>query len=177
MPDHVLIGGHVGAPARPFLHIVRRELPVLRRRIDPLEKPLLLLLLRDVQKELANQDAAPEQVALEGVDVLEPLRPDARGHDGGRKPLDVQQPRVDPHDEDLFVVGAVEDADAPALGQAAGRPPEEIVREVFGRRRLEREHLAALRVHARHHVFDRAVFSRRVHGLEDEQQRPRALCV
>src|SRR5438093_1084948 len=40
------------------------------------------------------------------------------------------------------------------------------------RRLLERVDLAALRVHAGHHVLDRAVLSRGVHRLEDEQQRP-----
>ena len=56
---------------------------------------------------------------------------------------------MDADDEDLFVVGAVEDADVPAARQEAGRAPQEVVIELLGRRRLERMHFAALRVEAR----------------------------
>ena len=37
---------------------------------------------------------------------------------------------------------------------------------------LEADHLAALRVDARHDVLDGAVLARRIHGLEDQQERP-----
>ena len=37
--------------------------------------------------------------------------------------------------------------------------------------------LAALRIHARHHVLDRPVFAGRIHRLEDEQHRPAILRV
>ena len=36
---------------------------------------------------------------------------------------------------------------------------------------FETKDLAALRIDARHHMFDGAVLARGVHGLEDEQQR------
>ncbi len=49
--------------------------------------------------------------------------------------------------------------------------------EVFGRRGLERVDLAALRIHSRHHVLDRAVLAGGVDGLEHEQQRPAILRV
>ena len=84
---------------------------------------------------------------------------------------------MDAHDEHLLVVGAVEDADAAALGQAPDVAPHEVVVEVLRRGLLEREHLAALRIHARHHVLDRAVLAGGVHRLEDEQQRPAVLGV
>ena len=45
------------------------------------------------------------------------------------------------------------------------------------RRLLERGHLAALRIDARHDVLDRAVLAGRIHRLEDEQQRPAVLRV
>jgi len=72
-------------------------------------------------------------------------------------------------DQHLLVVGAVEDPDAAALGQAALAAPQEVVVEVLGRGRLEREHLYTLRVHARHHVLDRAVLPGRIHRLEDHR--------
>jgi hypothetical protein len=76
---------------------------------------------------------------------------------------------VHAHDQHFVVVRAVEDADAPALGQLARGAPQEIVLEFGHARVLEAEHLAALWVDARHHVLDRAVLARGVHGLEDQQ--------
>ena len=46
---------------------------------------------------------------------------------------------------------------------------EEIVLQFLVRRLLEAEHLAALRVEARHDVFDRAVFAGRIHRLQHDQ--------
>ena len=82
-----------------------------------------------------------------------------------------------PHDENLFVVGPVEDADPPSLGEALRIAPHEVVVEVFRRGVLERDDLAALRIDARHDVLDRAVLARSVHSLENEQQRPAILRV
>ena len=39
---------------------------------------------------------------------------------------------MDPHDEDVLVVGAVEDADPPALGQGLDASPQVIVVELLG---------------------------------------------
>jgi hypothetical protein len=55
--------------------------------------------------------------------------------------------------------------------------PHEVVVEILRRGLLEREDLAALWIYARHDVLDCAVFARRVHSLEDEQQRPAILGV
>ncbi len=77
---------------------------------------------------------------------------------------------MDADDEDLFVIGAIEDADAPPLGQACRRPPQEIVIEIGGAWMLEAEDLAALRVDAGHDVLDHAVLAGRVHRLKDQQQ-------
>ena len=81
------------------------------------------------------------------------------------------------HDQDLLVVRTVEDADAPALGQALDVAPHEIVVEVFPRGLLEREHLASLRIDARHDVLDGAVLARRIHRLKHKQQGPAVLRV
>jgi hypothetical protein len=43
--------------------------------------------------------------------------------------------------------------------------------ELLGGRALERDDVAALRVDARHHVFDRAVLAGRVERLQDHEQR------
>ena len=49
--------------------------------------------------------------------------------------------------------------------------------ELLGGRLLEADDVAALRVHARHHVLDRTVLARRVHRLHHEQHRPAVLRV
>ena len=73
-------------------------------------------------------------------------------------------------DQHLLVIGAVEDADAAAFRQVARGAPEKIVLQLARARMLEAEHLAALRIDPGHDVADGAVLSRRVHGLEDQQQ-------
>jgi hypothetical protein len=49
--------------------------------------------------------------------------------------------------------------------------PEEVVRQLQRRRRLERRHLAALRVAPAEHELDRPVLAPGVHRLEHHQQR------
>ena len=78
-----------------------------------------------------------------------------------------------PDDEHVFVVGAVEDADATALRQALHVAPEERVIEVFARGLLEREDLAALRIDAGEDVLDGAVLPGRIRGLQHDQHRMR----
>ena len=95
----------------------------------------------------------------------------------GRQLLLREELRVHADDERLLVVAAIEDPDAAALRQALHAAPQVVVVEVLAARRLEREDLAALRVHARHHVLDRAVLAGRVHRLEDQQHRPAVLRV
>ena len=74
-------------------------------------------------------------------------------------------------DQHLLVIGSVEDADPPAFRQIARGAPQKIVLQ-FGRAgMLEAEHLTSLRVDPGHHVPDGAVFSRRIHRLEDQAGR------
>ena len=80
-----------------------------------------------------------------------------------------QDVAVHARDEYLLVVGAVKDADPPPFRQLAGRAPKEVVLQFGGTGMLEAEDLAALGVDARHHVPDRPVLARRVHGLKDEE--------
>ena len=65
----------------------------------------------------------------------------------------------------------------PRRGSARVDAPQEIVIELFGRRRLERVDLAALRIDAAHDVLDGAVLAGGVHRLEDQQHRPAVLRV
>jgi hypothetical protein len=79
------------------------------------------------------------------------------------------------HDQSLLVIAAVEDTDTATLGEALHAAPEIIVIEIFAGGRLERVNLTPLRINARHHMLDRAVFTRRIHRLENEQHRPAVL--
>ena len=115
-----------------FADIRRRELPVLLGLVEPFEEALALFVLRDVQEELADEHALARKVALVGVDVLEPFAPDVLGDKVRRQLLLREDVLVDADDERFLVVGAVEDADVAAPGQAAGRTPQKIVIELFG---------------------------------------------
>ena len=64
-----------------------RELPVLVGIVEALQEALLLLLLRHVQEELADQDAVAHEVALEVADVLVALLPDRLGDQRRRQLL------------------------------------------------------------------------------------------
>ncbi len=112
-----------------------------------------------------------------GVDVLVALVPYVLADQRVRQPLGLEQPSVDPDHQDLLVVGAVEDPDPPALRARLVGPPEVVVVELLGARRLEGAHVAALRIDPGHDVLDRAVLARRVHALEDQQERPPVLGV
>ena len=175
--DHLLVGPHVLVPVRAFAHVTRSKLPVLLRLVEPLEKSLSLLLARHVQEELADDSPVAGQVALEVADVLEALVPDPRRHELRRELLRVEQLIVHAYDEHLLVVGTVEDPDAAALRQRAEASPHVVMVELLLRGRLERGHVAALRVDTREDVLDRAVLPRRIHRLEDQEQRPPILRV
>src|SRR5215471_17233104 len=110
-------------------------------------------------------------------DVDQPLTPQALTDGLWGQLLSFEDIRVHAHDEDLLVVRAVEDANVPALGQALDIPPQKVMAEVLRRRLLEGEHLAALRIDARHHMLDRTILACRVHRLKYEQQRPAILSV
>ena len=88
-----------------------------------------------------------------------------------------QKLRMDPHDERLLVIAAVEDADMAAVGQALHAAPEIVVIQLFGGRGLEGEDLAPLGVDPGHDVLDGAVLAGGVHRLEDQQHRPLVLGV
>ena len=80
-------------------------------------------------------------------------------------------------DQHLLVIGAVEDADPPAFRQIARGAPQKIVLQFDGAGMLEAEDLAALRVDPGHHMPDGAVLSRRIHRLENQQDRIAVGCV
>ena len=83
------------------------------------------------RKNFRISDAVARQIALERADVLEALLPDVLGHELGGQFLFREKLRMHAHDQHFFVVGAVENADPPALGKALVRAPQEVVVELF----------------------------------------------
>src|SRR4029077_7614188 len=74
--DCFLEGVHIVAPEASLADVGRRELPVLPWLVEALHEAPLLLLARDVQKELKDDRPLPGEVILEMRDVGEPLIPD-----------------------------------------------------------------------------------------------------
>src|SRR6516162_3799751 len=114
--DCFLEGVHIVAPEASLADVGGRELPVLLRPLQALHEAPLLLRARDVQKELEDDRPLPGEVILEMRDVGEPLIPDFFANVRRGQPLASENLGVHAHDQDLFVVRTVEDADAPALG-------------------------------------------------------------
>src|SRR5262244_949361 len=175
--DHGLVSIHVVVPVLALLHVVDRELPELPRIVESLEEPRFLLLLGHVQEELQHHGAVVAEIPLELSDGPIALLEELLGVDLAGKPLPLEQLLVHPYRQHLLVVRAIEDADAPAFGEATSAAPQEVVVELLIAGRLEGGDLASLGIHAGHDVFDRAVLARSVHGLEDEQHRPPLLRV
>ena len=79
---------------------------------------------------------------------------------------------VDAGDQHVFVMAAVEDGDFAAAGQGPRDAPQVIVIQLFGIGHLKGGDGDALGVQSRKDVFNKAVFSRGVHGLQDHDDAP-----
>ncbi len=74
--DGFFVGLLVIVPTGTLAQIAKLEFPVLRRIVDTLKQPLLLLCRREVQIEFKDDGAILRQVLLEPVYLLEPLLPE-----------------------------------------------------------------------------------------------------
>jgi hypothetical protein len=155
-----------------FGGVTGREFPILVRIVDACEKAALLFLFGNVKEEFADDDPIAREVSLGVTNVFEAFFPDSFGNEFGWNFLPREQFGVDAHDENVFVVAAVEYADVAAIGQDLEATPKVVVIEFLGGRRLEGIDLATLRIDAGHDVFDGTVLAGGVHGLEDEEQGP-----
>jgi len=90
-----------------------------------------------VQKEFAHDDTVACQIAFEVADVLEALVPNLVGDKFRRQLLRAQKFRMHAYRGRLFVIAAIEDADAAALRQTPHAAPKIIMIEFFGRRSFE----------------------------------------
>ena len=97
-------------------------------RVKPGEEALLLLLLGHMEEELDDLRPVAVEVALECVDVLVALLPHGRPGRPVREPLALEPFGVDLESNDLLVVRAVENADAPSFGEGRDAPEEVVVK-------------------------------------------------
>jgi len=74
-------------------------------------------------------------------------------------------------DQNLFVIGAIEDRDPSTLWQVTSGPPQKIVLQLGFGRMFETVDATALGIYARHDMTDRAILSRGVGCLQDYQHR------
>src|SRR5665213_2089335 len=115
--------------------------------VDALKEAPALLGLGEVQEELDDAGAVAVQVLLEFDDGTVPALPERRLFGQlGRQALGRKDLGVNLYDEDLLVIGPVEDPDPASRGQAAGRAPQEIMLGLLGAGMLEAVDLASLRV-------------------------------
>src|SRR5271154_149579 len=128
-----------------------------------------------MKKELADHRPIPHHVPLKAANVFEAFLPYTFRHQGGWKNLSPERLGMHAHYQHLFIIRAIENPDVAALGQMSRRAPQEIMLQFRTRRRLKRVDLAALWVHSRHDVLNRAVFTSSIHRLEDQQHRPTTL--
>src|ERR1700759_2870103 len=102
-------------------------------------------------------DAVVDQVALPVVDLPIPAVPDVAFRCRRGQSLRGEQVLMHPDDENLLVVGPVEDADPAPPGQRALVTPEEVVGQFFGGGLFEGTDAVRLRVDTAPHVPDGAV--------------------
>src|ERR1700737_138517 len=108
-------------------------------------------------------------------DIFEAFAPEIFGEQRWGNFLALQHLRVHAHDEHLFVIRAVENADVSALGKIKRGSPEKVMLQLRFRRNLKGIDLTAPRIDPRHHMLDSTVLARRVHALENEQNGPTIL--
>src|SRR5271170_1723300 len=167
-----LVGLGVVFPEFALFQIRVAELPVLAGVVDAVEKALSLFFFREVEKELDDASPVDVEMPLEIVDGTVTLAPDflvvmRRLRNG----FGLENVAMHPNDQDLLIVGTIEDRDPSALRQISGRPPEKVVFQLRFRGLLEAVDPTALRIDAGHHMTDRAILTRRVGSLKDEQYR------
>ena len=156
-------------PVAALLDVGEAEFPVFLGLVDAGEEALALFCFGEVEEEFEDAGAVAVEVGFVVVDGGVAVGPDIGGGGGGvGEALGAEETGVDAHDENLLVVGAIEDADLAAGGEVGLGAPEEVVGKFLGGGLFEAGDVAALRVNAGHDVADGAVFASGVHGLEDD---------
>ncbi len=156
--EDVFVGVDVLGPEGALFEVGGRELPALVGVVDAGLEAFGLFFAGEVEEELEDDGVVVVEALFEVDDLIEALV------DGLFADV-----TVDAGGEDVFVVGAVEDADHAAgrdLGLAA---PKEVVAELEGGGDFEGGDVATLGVDAGEDVADDAVFAGGVHTLKDDE--------
>jgi hypothetical protein len=94
-----------------------------------------------------------------------------------RKAFVPEKLRMHPNDENLLIVGTIEDGDPSAFGKPVRRAPEKIMFQFLGAWLFKTENVAALGIDPGHDVTDGAVLAGGVYPLKDQQQRIAVGCI
>jgi dTMP kinase len=157
--ERVFVGGGIFVPEFPLFEVVNRDFPALIAIVDSFLEATFLFILADVQEEFENSDVILAEHLFEVVDLCVTLGP-----------LRLRDEIVDSNDEDVFILGAVENPDVADRRDCFVNSPKKIVRGLFGGGLLERSDVATLRIDAGHYVADGAVFPRRIEALQDDEE-------
>src|SRR6185437_7778634 len=157
-------------PESTLRYVSGTELPVLLRLVDARQKTFPLFFLRKMEEKFDDACSICVKMPLQIHDRPIAVVPDFIFiMNGIGKPFAAEDLGMHAHDQNLLVVGTVENADLSAFGKISCGPPEKVVFQ-FGRAgMLVAEDLATLWINAGHHMADRAVLSRCIHGLKDQQ--------
>ncbi len=142
----ILEGVSVALPIFPLVNVCEAEFPVLIRLINAFEKALSLFVLRQMEEELDDTGAISMEMLLQVHDGTISFLPNRfLVAQLIRKAFVAENLRMHPHDENLLIVGTIEDGDPPAFGKPVGRAPEKIMFQFLGAGLFETENIAALR--------------------------------
>ena len=113
-----------------LLDVGEAEFPVFLGLVDAGEEALALFCFGEVEEEFEDAGAVAVEVGFVVVDGGVAVGPDIG--DGVGEALGAEETGVDAHDENLLVVGAIEDADLAAGGEVGLGAPEEVVGKFLG---------------------------------------------
>lgn len=130
--------------------------------------PGSMLLFRQVQEDLDHDDAIFMHVSLEISQLAVAFLPDVLVEHMIRQILAFNQV-VDFDNEDLFIIGSVEDGDGAAFRQVLMAAPEVVVIQFLGGWDFERGYFDTLWIETAHDVFDGAILAGSIHRLQDHQ--------
>jgi hypothetical protein len=158
--EGVLVGAEIVVPILSFGIVGFTDLPSLCGIVETLVEALELFFFADMQEELQDMRAIQVEAAFEVIDLVIALRPDGFCNQV-----------VDPNDQNIFVLRAIEDSDFTLCGSLSFNAPQKIVSEFLLSRLFEVGYMAAIGIHRADDVLDDSIFAAGIEGLKDDQQR------
>ncbi len=134
--EGVFVSRRAVVPVGSLLVIGLADFPLLGGVVEPILEAFQLLLFGDVQVKLEDFGVVLDKSALESVDAIVTA---------GLYFLRDQM--MNASDQDILVMGTVEDGRNTPGRRSTMNSPQEIMRKLLGGRLLEAHHFAALRIH------------------------------